>query len=72
MSNLDVIDEIDDVPKFTGFNTYDTLPWIEKYRPKSLDGIISHYEVISTLKTFIKNRCIPHLLFYGPPGTGKT
>lgn len=50
----------------------DTLPWIEKYRPKSLNDILSHDEIISTIKTFIKNRCLPHLLLYGPPGTGKT
>jgi replication factor C subunit 3/5 len=49
-----------------------TLPWIEKYRPDNLDDIISHYDIIRTLKTFMGNRCLPHLLFYGPPGTGKT
>lgn len=49
-----------------------TLPWIEKYRPKKLDEIYSHGEVIATLKKFIKNKCFPHLLLYGPPGTGKT
>ena len=54
------------------FTERDTLPWIEKYRPTSLDEVVSHSEIISTLKTFIKNRCMPHLLFYGPPGTGKT
>ena len=51
---------------------YDTLPWIEKYRPSSLNEIISHDEIIATLRIFIKKRCLPHLLFYGPPGTGKT
>src|SRR5439155_26125868 len=51
---------------------FDTLPWIEKYRPSTLNEIMSHDEIISTLKIFIKNRCLPHLLFYGPPGTGKT
>jgi len=49
-----------------------TLPWIEKYRPSTLDEIVSHEEIICTLKTFIKNRCMPHLLLYGPPGSGKT
>lgn len=53
-------------------DTIDTLPWIEKYRPSSLDEIVSHEEIISTLRVFIKNKCIPHLLLYGPPGTGKT
>ncbi len=51
---------------------FKTLPWVEKYRPKSINDIISHTNIISTLKTFIKNRCLPHLLFYGPSGTGKT
>lgn len=50
----------------------DTLPWIEKYRPVILDDILSHDEIISILKVFIKNKCLPHLLFYGPPGSGKT
>lgn len=49
-----------------------TLPWIEKYRPKVLDDVISHGKIINTLKTFIENKCLPHLLFYGPSGTGKT
>lgn len=51
---------------------HNVLPWVEKYRPKNLDEIISHKDSISTLKTLIKNKCLPHLLFYGPPGTGKT
>lgn len=50
----------------------DTLPWIEKYRPFSLNDIISQDDVIGVLKEFIKNKCLPHLLLYGPPGTGKT
>ena len=50
----------------------DTIPWIEKYRPKSLDEILSHNDIISTLRTFINNKCFPHLLFYGPSGLGKT
>ena len=49
-----------------------TLPWIEKYRPSTLDEILSHDEIISTVKICIKNKCLPHLLFYGPPGSGKT
>lgn len=49
-----------------------TLPWIEKYRPKLLDNIISHEHIINTLKILINNKCLPHLLFYGPPGCGKT
>lgn len=50
----------------------ETLPWVEKYRPYSLDDVISHFDIINTLKKFITNKSFPHLLLYGPPGTGKT
>lgn len=48
------------------------LPWVEKYRPDSLDKVISHKHIIETMKKSIKNKNFTHLLFYGPPGTGKT
>uniref|UniRef100_A0A336KMU1 Activator 1 subunit 5 n=1 Tax=Culicoides sonorensis TaxID=179676 RepID=A0A336KMU1_CULSO len=48
------------------------LPWVEKYRPATLDDLISHKEIINTINKFIKEGQLPHLLFYGPPGTGKT
>lgn len=48
------------------------LPFVERFRPKTLDDVISHHDIIYTLKSFIKTQNIPHLLFYGPPGTGKT
>lgn len=50
----------------------DTNPWIEKYRPQTLNKIIAHNEILETLKKFIAKKCLPHLLFYGPAGTGKT
>lgn len=48
------------------------LPFVERFRPRKLDEVISHNDTILTLKKFLKNHNIPHLLFYGPPGTGKT
>lgn len=53
-------------------NNYDTLPWIEKYRPKNIDEIISHDQNIETIKKLLENDSLPHLLFYGASGTGKT
>ncbi|MCE8422327.1 MAG: replication factor C small subunit [Candidatus Methanoperedens sp.] len=46
--------------------------WIEKYRPKKLDAIVGQDEVIKRLKSYVKTRNLPHLLFSGPPGVGKT
>jgi replication factor C subunit 2/4 len=48
------------------------LPWVDKYRPKTIDGIVQQYDVIKVLKDTLKTGNLPHLLFYGPSGTGKT
>lgn len=48
------------------------MPWVERFRPRNLDDIISHRQTVATLKEFIKKKQLPHLLLYGPPGTGKT
>lgn len=47
-------------------------PWVEKYRPKTLDDVAAHTDIIDTVKRLIEENRLPHLLFYGPPGTGKT
>ncbi|KAF8582774.1 P-loop containing nucleoside triphosphate hydrolase protein [Ramaria rubella] len=52
--------------------TKDNLPWVEKYRPVTLDDVVSHQQITSTIEKFIEKNRLPHLLFYGPPGTGKT
>ena len=48
------------------------LPFVEKYRPNSLDQIISQDDIIKTLKKFLNKNSLTHLLFYGTAGTGKT
>ncbi|KAJ2230101.1 Subunit of heteropentameric Replication factor C (RF-C) [Coemansia sp. RSA 485] len=50
----------------------ENLPWVEKYRPSSLDELVSQSDIVDTLQRFIDDGKLPHLLFYGPPGTGKT
>ncbi|ESL08217.1 replication factor C, subunit 3 [Trypanosoma rangeli SC58] len=49
-----------------------TLPWVEKYRPVTLDEVVAHDDILSTTKRLMGSDNLPHLLFYGPPGTGKT
>jgi len=72
MTTTEVLDLGDALETDTDVKQLETLPWIEKYRPNSLDDIISQDNIIKTLKIFIRRKCLPHLLFYGPPGTGKT
>lgn len=47
------------------------IPWVERYRPKSLNDVAHQGEVVSTLQNAVKTGRLPHLLFYGPPGSGK-
>jgi len=48
------------------------LPWVEKYRPVSIDQIISNNDNIKILTSMLKHGSLPHLLFHGTSGTGKT
>ncbi|KAI9730511.1 MAG: hypothetical protein M1834_005752 [Cirrosporium novae-zelandiae] len=50
----------------------DTLPWVEKYRPKTLEDVSGHQDILATINKFVESNRLPHLLLYGPPGTGKT
>ncbi|GLC37819.1 Replication factor C (RF-C) subunit [Pleodorina starrii] len=47
-------------------------PWVEKFRPKNLDEVAAHKQIIDTIKRLTGENRLPHLLLYGPPGTGKT
>lgn len=64
--------EIDDETVAVKASSKDSLPWVEKYRPNSLDELIAHEEIINILNRLIDSNNLPHLLFHGPPGTGKT
>jgi replication factor C subunit 3/5 len=50
----------------------DSLPWVEKYRPDTLEDVSGHQDILATINRFVDTNRLPHLLLYGPPGTGKT
>lgn len=70
-SDLDDMDD-DPVSYKQSIHTHNTtdLPWIEKYRPKSLNDISYQSDSIQMLQKSLQSGNLPHLLFYGPPGTG--
>mmetsp|Transcript_20703 Transcript_20703/g.20052 ORF Transcript_20703/g.20052 Transcript_20703/m.20052 type:complete len:346 (-) Transcript_20703:256-1293(-) len=74
MSEMDIIEPVEDESTSAKVvpNARDTLPWVEKYRPNSLEELIAHEEIIHILNKLIDSNRLPHLLFHGPPGTGKT
>lgn len=51
-----------------------TEPWIRKYSPKRLEGIVGQDSSLSQIREHIKtfNKHKRPLFLYGPPGTGKT
>ena len=57
-------------PKKSGAG-YQT-PWVEKYRPRSLDDVVGNEETLVRLRAIAKDGNMPNLILSGPPGTGKT
>ena len=48
------------------------VPFVEKYRPKSLDNVVGNEETVLRLRAIAKDGNMPNLILCGPPGTGKT
>lgn len=46
--------------------------WVDKYKPKTLDDIIGHQQIIQNLKMLTNNPNIPNIIITGISGIGKT
>lgn len=44
----------------------------EEYRPKTLDEVLGNEKIVGRLKSFVKGKDLPNILFSGEPGVGKT
>jgi len=49
-----------------------SVPWVEKYRPRTLKDIVGNEAMITRFAEFVKTGNVPNLLISGPPGCGKT
>jgi len=47
-------------------------PWVEKYRPQTLDDVVGQKHIIDRLKKYVAGESMPNLMFTGPAGVGKT
>ncbi|KAJ2914296.1 hypothetical protein MD484_g6123, partial [Candolleomyces efflorescens] len=48
------------------------LPWVEKYRPNTLDDVVGNEDTIDRLKVIAREGNCPHIIISGMPGIGKT
>ena len=48
------------------------IPWIEKYRPETLEEMVGNKETLVRLQAIARDGNMPNLILCGPPGTGKT
>lgn len=48
------------------------LPFVEKYRPKTIDDIVGNHNIIERFQTIAQEGNMPNIILSGPPGTGKT
>ena len=46
------------------------IPWVEKYRPRTLDNVVGNEETVQRLQAIAKDGNMPNLILCGPPGTG--
>ena len=46
------------------------VPFVEKWRPKTLDDVVGNEETVSRLRAIAKTGNLPNLILSGPPGTG--
>ena len=47
------------------------IPWIEKYRPQTLQDVVGNEETVLRLQAIAVDGNLPNLILSGPPGTGK-
>ena len=47
-------------------------PWVEKYRPQTLDDVVGQEQIVGRLKRYVEEKSLPNIMFTGFAGVGKT
>jgi replication factor C subunit 2/4 len=50
----------------------DMIPWIEKYRPKTIEEIVLDNNTLKKIENIIQEKDMPNIIITGVPGIGKT
>ena len=50
----------------------ESLLWVEKYRPRTIEDCILPETIKTTLRDVVKQNKIPNMMFTGTSGIGKT
>jgi len=58
-------------PSSSSKSSYE-MPYVEKYRPKSLEDVVGNEETLMRLRAIAQDGNMPNLILSGPPGSGKT
>lgn len=48
------------------------VPWVEKYRPQTLDDVVGQEQIVGRLKRYVEENSMPNIMFTGSAGVGKT
>ncbi|MBE6487958.1 MAG: replication factor C small subunit [Methanosphaera stadtmanae] len=48
------------------------IPWVEKYRPQTLDDVVGQEQIVERLKRYVEENSMPNIMFTGSAGVGKT
>lgn len=48
------------------------IPWVEKYRPQTLDDVVGQEQIVTRLKRYVDENSLPNIMFTGSAGVGKT
>jgi replication-associated recombination protein RarA len=57
--------------KMSSSSSNESLPWLEKYRPRAIKDIVGNEGAVDRLQAIARDGNVPNMIISGPPGVGK-